>query len=337
MTAITEFERLEATGLWRRNEAEQRQNVIVSLGNTSLIVMDNNENPLSHWALPALRRLNAGVRPALFAPGVGAEEQLEIEDDTMIDALEELRSRIDRVRPHPGRLRAALTLSGVAGFLAISIFWVPTALTNYTARIVPDAQKNVLSARLISRMSRISGPPCLPRGSATALANFSTRIFGTQAQLIVVPDSPKPTLSLPNNAILMSKTLFEDFDDPAVAAGYLIVEKEHQPEHPSLRPMLRHLGLKTSIRMLTTGEISDADLDRYAEHIFLAPAKEIDIDRSINGFSKAGIPSTPYAYAVDVTGEKTLSFIEADPLSGLNSTEILPDQDWVSLQDICSG
>ena len=52
-------------------------------------------------------------------------------------------------------------------------------------------------------------------------------------------------------------------------------------------------------------------------------------------FAAAQLPSTPFAYAVDVTGEETLGLIEADPMQGRSVEPILSDAEWISLQGIC--
>jgi hypothetical protein len=53
-------------------------------------------------------------------------------------------------------------------------------------------------------------------------------------------------------------------------------------------------------------------------------------------FGRAAVPSTPYAYAQDITGETTLGLIEADPMAGRDLEPVLNDRDWVQLQNICS-
>jgi hypothetical protein len=49
----------------------------------------------------------------------------------------------------------------------------------------------------------------------------------------------------------------------------------------------------------------------------------------------ANLRTTPYAYAVDITGETTLQLIEADPMSGKETRPVLSDADWLRLQGIC--
>jgi hypothetical protein len=58
---------------------------------------------------------------------------------------------------------------------------------------------------------------------------------------------------------------------------------------------------------------------------------------TLSFFEAAQVPSTPYAYARDITGETVLGLIEADPMSGQSPEPILRDRDWVLLQNICGG
>jgi len=54
MTALTQYQRLEATGIWRKSAEAQRIDVIISIGESSLVITDINEKPLAHWSLAAL-------------------------------------------------------------------------------------------------------------------------------------------------------------------------------------------------------------------------------------------------------------------------------------------
>jgi hypothetical protein len=53
-------------------------------------------------------------------------------------------------------------------------------------------------------------------------------------------------------------------------------------------------------------------------------------------FEGAGVPTTPYAYARDPSGETVLELIEATP-AGADRPVLLPDGEWVTLQAICSA
>ena len=87
MTALKEYERLECTGLWKETSDSQRREVLVSFGENSLILRDTTETALSHWSLPAIQRINEEKLPAVYKPGPDALETLEIDDETMIEAI----------------------------------------------------------------------------------------------------------------------------------------------------------------------------------------------------------------------------------------------------------
>ena len=54
MTALDQFARLECTGLWRENENAQRLEVIVSLGEATIVINHKLGGALAHWSLPAV-------------------------------------------------------------------------------------------------------------------------------------------------------------------------------------------------------------------------------------------------------------------------------------------
>lgn len=65
MTALNQYERLEAFGVWRETPKAQLRDVVVSFGDATLILTDPRSNvPLTHWSLPAVTRLNPGAMPA---------------------------------------------------------------------------------------------------------------------------------------------------------------------------------------------------------------------------------------------------------------------------------
>ena len=90
MTALTEYQRLEGTGIWHATAADQRRDVALSLGEATLTITTFQGAPLSHWSLPAIHRLNPGEDPPMYAPGQDSPEVLEVTDDQMIAALEQV-------------------------------------------------------------------------------------------------------------------------------------------------------------------------------------------------------------------------------------------------------
>ncbi len=337
MTALKEYERLEAPGLWRASQDAQRRDVIVSLGEATLTITDMADRALAHWSLPAVIRRNPGQTPALFAPGPDSDEELELDEPAMIAALEKLHAVIERRRPHKGRLRHLLTGGLFAGLAALAVFWLPGALVSYTAGVVPEATRTELGKRLATNIHRVAGKVCRePRGVA-ALARFGRALLGDEAPMLeVLSDLSRPALHLPGQVIVLSRAVIEDSDSPFAAAGFILAEDEYARRHDPMLALLESAGLFATLRLLTTGAMSDATLDRFAEQLLLRDHAPLPAPELLARFAAAGQPASPYAYALDPSGETTLALIEADPVPLDQATPPLSDGDWISLQGICA-
>ena len=339
MTALKEYERLESGGLWRSGTDAQRRDVGVAFGDATLVISDNAGRPLAHWSLPAVERLNQGVRPALYAPDTEAAETLEIEDDLMIDAIEKVRRHIARGRAKPGRLRQLGGLAIFAVVLGVALIWLPGALTRQTLSVVPLAKRSEIGAALLGHIQRLTGPTCRSPLGVQALDRLKTRVLGadTPGQIVVVPGELAAPVILPGRIIVLGRAMVELPQDPAAVAGMLLAATTAIPDGDPLEPVLADAGLAMTLRLLTTGDLPPDVLASYAEAALRSPAPAPDTNALLTAFADAGIPSTPYAYALDPTGETTLPLIENDPMAGVATDPILRDSAWVSLQGICSG
>ncbi|MCT4685256.1 MAG: hypothetical protein N4A39_16155 [Roseicyclus sp.] len=336
MTALEQYSRLEATGLWREAPDAQRRDVLVSLGDATLMISTQSEVALTHWSLPAVARLNPGRRPALYAPGADTEERLEIDDPDMIAAIETVRAAIDKRRPHPGRLRLWISGGMAALALGLAIFWLPDALTRQTVALLPEASREEIGNRLLQEIGQLAGPICTsPRGS-TALNRLARRSFGEDAPRVALLPSPIPdTLSLPGDILVANAGLAEDYETPEVLAGFLLAEDVRRDQTDPMLRLLTEAGLGATLGLLTTGQIDEAALHAHAATLLSREAGPVAEAPLLARFEAAGISSQPYAFARDVSGETMLGLIEADPMRGAQTAPLLGDADWVSLQDIC--
>ena len=112
MTVLAKYQRLETEGVWRATPDAQRRDVIVSIGDATITISAGNGTALTHWSLPAIQRLNPGERPALYQPGEGSLETLEIAEAEMIDAVEKVLKAIRKGAHARGPFR---------GFAAVAI------------------------------------------------------------------------------------------------------------------------------------------------------------------------------------------------------------------------
>ena len=338
MTALKKYQRLEASGLWRRKAEDQRREVVVSVGEATLTISDLNDRPLAHWSLAAIERVNTGERPAIYCPDGDPAETLELaeDEDQMIDAIERLRRAVERTRAKPGRLRLASVLAVVAAILALMMLWLPDAVTRQAISVVPVVKRQDIGQQLLHRIERISGPACETAGTRRILARLAGRT-GVR-QIVVVPGVVPDSLGLPGGIVVVNKALVESYEDPAVAVGYILREQARARLADPLAALLSDAGPIASFRLLTTGEVTEATLDHYAETLLTTPLDEIPDAPLLQAFADAKVSSAPFAYTVDSTGETVLSLIEADPMAGTGlPPPILPDRDWVLLQSICGG
>lgn len=338
MTVLSEYDRLEAIGLWRETQGAQRRETVVSLGDATLVMTDQHERPLAHWSLPAIERLNPDEMPALYAPGIDADETLELDDDAMIAAIEKVRTTLARRRIRPGRLRVFVILGLLLAMAALAYFRVPGTLTTYTLRVVPAAKRAEIGNAILVQIARSAGQPCTTPPGKRALAQLHKRLLpATSGSLVVVPSGIATTAYLPGGTIIIARKLVEDFDEPDVVAGYIVAEDARQTGKDPLRAVLDNAGFVATFRLYTTGQLPKAAIRDYAQTVLNQTNPPVATPVLLSRFRDADLRTTPYAYALDATGETTLPLIEADPLAIGNTRPILPDGTWVSLQGICSA
>lgn len=337
MTALSAYQRLEASGLWRPSPDDQRREVIVSFGDATLTITDMNNRALTHWSLAAVRRTNPGQFPAIYAPDGDMGETLELaeDEDVMIAAIEKLRAAVERARPRPGRLRVISGVAAIVAVLAIILFWLPEALVRHTVSVVPDIKRQEIGGDLLTRIERVAGAAC-DTGDARAAVNRLEARTGVR-RIVVLETGLEDSRALPGGIVLLNKALIEDFEDPAVVAGYVLSERVRMLQRDPLEDLLISSGPLATFRLLTTGTLDQGTLDSYAAHLLTADRPAVEDALLLGAFGQIGVPSTPYAYARDVTGETVLGLIEADPLAGQASQPVLPDRDWILLQSICGG
>ncbi|ETX27572.1 hypothetical protein [Roseivivax isoporae] len=343
MTALKEYQRLEATGLWRPEIGAQRREVVVALGDATLTIKDTSDRVLAHWSLAAISRATPrGQVPALFHPDGDPGEVLELPETErdMIDALERILRVVDRRRPRPGKLRVWLTGGAGAAILAAAVFWLPGALMTYSVNVVPQAKRAEIGSALLERITRVAGQPCDAPDAQAPLRRLAARVLGERRRdaLVVLPEGPPDTAHLPGGRILLNRALIEDPEDPDVPAGFVLAEALRAATSDPLEDLLRHAGLMASLQLVTTGGLPAAALDAYAEDLLTVRRNDpVPTQQLIDAFAKAELRASPYAYALDVTGETTIALIEADPRAREGSRQVLTDADWLRLQGICGG
>lgn len=338
LTVLSEYDRLEASGLWRAGADAQRRDVVVSVGEATLILYDMSESALAHWSLPAVERLNPGETPALYAPGADAPDRLEIDDSDMIEAIERVRTAILKSRGQPGRLRLTIAGGVLAIAVVLAVFWLPGASARYAASILPDAARSSMGDDMMGHIRRLTGPPCAAPAGTRALFALERRLFPDGlTRLRVVPSGLAETAHLPGGMILLGHAIAEDFETPEVVAGFILAEAERRRARDPAERLLTDAGLGATLTLLTTGRVPPEALKAHAEAQLTAPAPPLVQDDLIAAFRDAGISPAPYAFARDISGETTLPLVEGAALAPGDSAPLLTDGQWIALQQICES
>lgn len=335
MTALDKFDRLESGGLWRETKEAQRRDVTVSFGKATLVLSDAAGRPLTHWSLPAVRRENIGSRPAIFTPDEHASETLEIADDTMVDAIEQVRKALIRSGPHPGKLRGGLSLAIGAGLLAIALFWAPEAFTQKTLSVVPQSQRTEIGAIILGHFQRLTGPTCRNPQSTPPLTDLHERLLGQNSvgQLVIVQELPQGAAELPGGIILIDRRLIEQQDDPAAVAGYILAAVGGRTGHDPLKDVLTSAGIQTTMTLFTTGQIPDETLRAYAQRIHETAQTGTEPEALRAAFDAAKLPARPYLDQRRASAETYAAFTGTQAVQA--AEPLISDSDWVRLQGIC--
>ena len=205
-----------------------------------------------------------------------------------------------------------------------------------TAAVLPEAKRAELGRDILDEMVMLSGQACGDETGRQALRQLGNRVLGPNApQLVVLPQALSRTVQLPGGIYVLDRGLIENHETPEVVAGYLLAERLRGRD-PVLR-LLQDAGLAPTAQLLTTGQISRTALHAHATRLLTDPGAPVPDDALLAAFAEAAISSQPYAYALDISGERTLGLIEADPLRGRLTEPLMRDQDWIALQGICGG
>jgi hypothetical protein len=333
MTAIKEFERLEALGLWRETAHAQRKEVVISFGDTTLVLSDINNRPLTHWSMAAIEHSGAGENGTIFTVDETGEETLEIEDPLMIAAIGKIRASIDARRPHPGRLRLFLGAFILLAFLGFSIFWLPNALTRYAAGIIPDSKAVDIGDSLLKSIRKTTGSACSTPSGERALRRLEDRAIGAPSNRIrIISMGSRPSLHLPGGNILLNHNLATQTDDASLLAGYAIMERAAIDENAPLLAFFKSLGIRKTLAFLGTGNINDADIETFADTRLFGPTVSPTAETMLALFDVAKIPRAPFA-----AHAKRPDLMETPDFEPEQYEPILGDNDWISLQEICNG
>lgn len=331
MTALHEYDRLEAAGLWRDGKDAQRREVIIGLREATIVLTDPKTDwPLTQWSLPAIVRISEAAGFVIFASAEDGLETLEIDDPAMIAALDKLRSVIDRRRRRPGRLRSGLMAVCALTVMALAVIWVPFRLTSFTAARLPEAARSAVGALALKDIQKTTGSACNAHMGQIAAQNLARRINPADPPLILVMRTglERPT-ALPGGMILLPDKIVSAAGDPDLLAGIILAELVRARTNDPLTDILNHAGFVASLRLLSSGALPENALAGYGIALTLTEPAPPDPLLLQEAFALAKVSAGPYLdWANSALGI-------TDPIATGSDPIVLEDADFLGLQYIC--
>ncbi|PRY94512.1 hypothetical protein BCF33_0103 [Hasllibacter halocynthiae] len=333
-TAIAEYARLEATARWRPAVGAERREVIVSLGESSLVLKDMADRPLAHWSLPAVEAVEEAEDRVLLTPGAG--EMLEIEDREMVQAIARLRAALNR-RPRRLRLGRWIALGAAVVMAALLAAAVPERLRDDIRATAAerdgtpsfDALKGELAAQ-----GDLCEPPARLR-SAWDLAARMGEVRGGEA-LLVLADGTGDAVLLPDGGAMVPEALLRTMPSAEALAARI---EAARVRGGNARPaeMAERMGPGALLRYWSTSRLPEAVVEAEAARMMEGVARPALAPAALEA-AFAARPHLAPIYAETVPGP------DGDALRAAIGTALeepspadIDDQTWVALQEMCAG
>lgn len=336
MTALDQYIRLEATGRWRETSDSDWREVLVSFGNATLVLSDFDEEPLTHWSLAAIARVDGGNGPALYAPDAGTPELLEIADPEMVGAIAEVArmARIRRPAARRGRAGARWLLPalGAAALLGLAALWGPGALRTRAFALITPEQAGLVAENI---RNRLDARTCTTPEGTRSLSRLAARV--TPGTRVLVMNWDTPLLSvLPDGTVLIARPLVERSGAGETVAGWIALGAASGPEASPLHAWVQGLTVPGLLAFLASGEIGARDVAAMTDAIAgsrYAP-EAARVARTVRTLDDRGVDAGPFL--ADMAGRYPDLALPGDP--GTDAPAVIPrDQDWVALQNICGS
>lgn len=341
MTALEKYARLEGLGVWREAPDEQRRDVVVSLGDASLMIAEARSGKmLSHWSLPAVQRLNRGNKPAIFAPCPDASgETLEIDDALVIEALDTIHAALSPPQPLR-RVRMALA-AGAAVLTLAGLYWLPQILVDRTATAVPQAMRAQIGRDALDGLflSAAGERICADPEGRQAMSTLRNRVLGNDWRISVVAGVPGlETAHLPGRLMVLGKGLVERLDSAEALAGWMLAEALAAEAHDPLLDALHYAGIRATFTLMTTGAMLDGALSGYAAQVFRIASAIPDAAVITARLGELGQTTTAYALSLPPRAATLAQALTRSATTDAPLEEpLLSDGEWLTLQEICSN
>ncbi len=329
MTALDEFDRLEAVAVLKRSADDPGQEVVVTLGEATLTMnklSNKGEQPISHWSLAAVDLLEDGEDFTAYMLDAEAQDRLIVEDRTFRRALGRVIS--DRqVPPSAPKSRRGLILAASVLAACIAAYWFLPGLIRQTAvAMISPERAEILAADMLPMIEARAGPACETAPGRIALDALSERLNPAGATKLSVHDlGDVNVISLPGDLVLLNANALNDATDSGAIAAWAALGIAGVVDSPAISQLFGNGGILDGFRFLSSGELPDTAKSRAVNHMLLnetvAGADLLSNAKQL--LDNAGFQSDPLGSFIASGGQAAIPVdpdpMDADALSALRN------------------
>lgn len=371
MTALKRYDLLEAEGRYFDGKTAQPRDVVVKFGDASLMILDMQDMPITHWPLATLRDLGAAGPGLSLIPDFGSDERLSISDSDMIEAIRTICPRLDEGEPVGERrwLRVAAWAGLALGSVYLIIFHLLPAISDQLAELIPPEAEAAMGEEMVDEFAKILSGFEEPRFCSTPDGDRALQKMVARAEAVANPHLPLTVqvldhkmvnaFALPGGQIVLFRGLIDKAGSPEEVAGVLAHEIGHVVNRDPTRIALRSAG-SAGLLGLLLGDFTGATVTVALSEALLQSGYRREAEAAADDFANAalsaqGLPTKPFAGFFlklnEQVGERPEFMTHlashpdlrgraekakaADQVGDQPFTPALDDQDWVALQEIC--
>lgn len=331
-----QFDRLESLGLWKETDTSQKREVIVSFGKSSLVLYDTRNFPLTHWSFAALRCIHKKDGRMIYTPDQNSFETLEISDDTMNRAVQRVCKAVYHPKPRRGRIRILFFGLVLICLGVLSKYWLPEALARHTSNLITQSKAQEIGKDMAAIIQTQIGPFCQSPQFEGIIRKLENRLqLENKFTLYIAHLNTRKSLYLAGGIIVVDRSLIGSFSQSDILAGYILMEQVLHSEMPPFQRLFLKAGTIPTLRFLITGKIEYHILKTYVDMDLTGPQMLPDIKKLQVAFQAKRISSQNFARAFDSTLKTTQVLMEENVVLDQQS-QMLSDQEWLTLQSVCS-
>lgn len=273
MTALDKYIRLETIGRWKENPESGTKEVIVSFGNSTLVLSDLEDNPITHWALAATRLYSDEGARIIYTPDIEAYETLVIEDREMVEAIEQV-SRATALAPKKQFNWTYLIIFIVVLFLLLAAYFLPTMLRNQAVSMT-----SIDSARQISMImvDKLGLQVCHDPRADNVMNSLAPSL--SRDTRMVITSSDVNAAVLPGNVILMSDKVLQSYPSAEALVDWVNTALDNQSG--LVENLFDNASLVDTFQYITSGVLPDDYVTIFGKDIIYNHLVSTEVKQNI--------------------------------------------------------